>query len=268
MRNLVSGALVAVAFAAPLAAQTVDTLDRRVTRMEKEVRAIQREVFPGGDERFFEPEIRTGNPADDPGFGAPAATPDTVMTERLDALEAQLQTLTGQVEENSFRLRQLEERLERFEGDAIYRIERLEGGASGLDSESASGDGGPFDNALALYRDGDYSGAQAAFATFLDDNPDDERASAAGYWLGRSLLAQDQPAQAVRAFLENYQERRDGARAADSLLWVGRSLMSLDPPVNDRACQAYDRLEEEYEGRMSDEVAAGIVESRLEAECS
>lgn len=268
MRNLVFGVAAAAILAPPLAAQTVDTLDRRVTRMEKEMRALQREVFPGGDERFFEPDIRTEDPAAAPGVGAPAATPDAILMERVDALEAQLQTLTGQVEENSFRLRQLTEEMERFQGDAIYRLERLEGGASGVDSETASGDGGPFDEALALYRSEDYSAAQAAFATFLEDNPNDERASAAGYWLGRSLLAQGQPAQAVRAFLENYQERRDGARAADSLLWVGRSLLQLDPPVNDRACQAFDRLEEEYEGRMSDEVAAGVVESRLEAECS
>ncbi|MBZ6377955.1 hypothetical protein B5C34_02265 [Pacificimonas flava] len=261
-------ALVLGLIAGPVSAQTVDTLDRRVTRVEKEVRALQREVFPGGDERFFEPEVRTGDPAEEPGFGVPAATPSTVMTERLDALEQQVQTLTGQVEEQAFAIRQLQERLERFESDATFRLEQLEGGSAGGEAETAAGDGGPFDAALAQYRSGDYAGAQVGFSAFLEANPDDERASAAGYWLGRSLLARDQPAQAVRTFLENYQTYRDAPRAPDSLLWVGRSLMSLDPPVSDRACQAYDRLEEEYEGRLSDEVASGLVESRLAANCS
>jgi TolA-binding protein len=262
--------MIVAGLAVPAAAQTVDTLDRRVTKVEKEVRALQREVFPGGDERFFEPDVRTPGTESD-GFGVDAATPGAVMTERLNALEAQVQALTGQVEENAFRVRQMAERLERFESDATFRLEQLERGslpAGGVDGEAAAGDGGPFDGALTQFRSGDFAGAQLAFAAFLEANPGDERASAAGYWLGRSLLAQDQPAQAVRTFLETYQTHRDGPRAPDSLLWVGRSLMQLDPPVPDRACQAYQRLEDEYDGQLSDEVAAGLAESRLAAECS
>ncbi|MGB7405766.1 MAG: hypothetical protein WA906_08760, partial [Pacificimonas sp.] len=79
---------------------------------------------------------------------------------------------------------------------------------------------------------------------------------------------QDQPVQAVQAFLSNYQDRREGARAPDSLLWVGRALMAIDPPRAAQACQAYDRLEEEYAGDITDEIAASIVEARMEADCA
>ncbi|MHB9880910.1 outer membrane protein assembly factor BamD [Pacificimonas sp. ICDLI1SI03] len=270
-RTIILAALGATLLAAPVMAQTVDTLDRRLNNLEKEVRAVQRKVFPGADDRFFEPEV-TAPTANPDGFGVPAATPSAVLTERIDALEAQMQTLTGQMEENSFKLRQMEENFTRFENDMKFRISELEGnGGTGLDglTDAPSDDAtAQYEAAYALYTDEDFAAAQAAFETFLEDHATHERASNAGYWMGRSLLAQDQPVQAVQAFLNNYQDRREGARAADSLLWVGKALMQIDPPRTTQACQAYDRLEDEYAGKLSDEVAAGVVEARLEADCS
>ncbi|MGB3722953.1 MAG: outer membrane protein assembly factor BamD [Pacificimonas sp.] len=269
-RPFLLAALAASFLATPAAAQTVDTLDRRLNKVEKEIRAVQRKVFPGADDRFFEPEIQTPAPTD--GFGVPAATPSTVITDRVDALEAQLQSLTGQIEENSFKLRQLEENFTRFENDAKFRLQTLEGTGGSLadDGESLPADDvtAQYDSAYQLYTGKEWAAAQAAFATFLEDNPTHERASNAGYWLGRSLLQQDQPVQAVQAFLSNYQDRREGTRAPDSLLWVGKALMRIDPPRDAQACQAYDRLDDEYDGKLSDEVASGLVEARLEAGCS
>ena len=234
-RSLLLATFAAGLLSSQATAQTVDTLDRRLNKLEKEVRAVQREVFPGGDERFFEPQIQTPAPgaAAEDGFGVPAATPSTVLTERVNALEAQVQALTGQVEENGYKLRQLEEQLARFTSDVQFRLQTLEGGgvapaADGMAAAAAEGPDAEYQSAYALYTAEDFAGAQAAFATFLEQHPEHERASNAGYWLGRSLLKQDQPVQAVQAFLGNYQERRDGARAPDSLLWVGRSLMAIE----------------------------------------
>ena len=249
-------------------AQTVDTLDRRLTKIEKEVRAVQRTVFPGGDDQFFEPEVVTQAPgaAPDP-LGAQAATPGVVLTERINSLESQIQTLTGQVEEMENRLRQMETRFESFESDTKFRLNSIEGNPTAA-SEGGTAPTDPVAAARAKFNAGDYAEAQAALQAYLDANASSPEASEAGFWLGRSLLAQDQPVQAVQTLLENYQERREGKRAADSLLWVGRSLMKIEPPRADRACQAYDRLEEEYKGKLSDEVVSGLVEARLEASCS
>ncbi|MEZ5742359.1 MAG: hypothetical protein R3D89_01175, partial [Sphingomonadaceae bacterium] len=86
-----------------------DTLaETRIRKIEAEVRALQRKVFPGGDERFFEPEISSGSTTTG-ASGSPAST--TAVTDiltRLDAMEAQLARLTGQVEQNSNRIAQLE----------------------------------------------------------------------------------------------------------------------------------------------------------------
>lgn len=102
-------ALVAGLAAPPLAAQS----DDRVRRLEAEVRALQRAVFPGGDQRFFEPEIQTapdGNPATP--VGTPAAGALTDVLARLSAIEAQLARLTAASEINANALEEVERRID------------------------------------------------------------------------------------------------------------------------------------------------------------
>lgn len=85
--------------------------DARLRKLEGEVRAIQRKVFPGGDGKFFAPEITptTGAPAATPGV--PASTPVTDMLSRMESLERQLAGLTAQTEQNSNRIAQIEAKL-------------------------------------------------------------------------------------------------------------------------------------------------------------
>ena len=69
--------------------------EARLRRLEAEVRALQRTVFPGGDGRFFEPEI-SAQPATRPSTTGASTTAVTDILARLDALEAQLQRQTAQ----------------------------------------------------------------------------------------------------------------------------------------------------------------------------
>lgn len=86
----------------------------RIRKLESEVRALQRQVFPGGAGRFFEPEI-TGSQAASTNRTTPSTTAVTDILARLDALEVQLQTLTSRTEENSNSLRLLSSRLATLE---------------------------------------------------------------------------------------------------------------------------------------------------------
>ncbi|WP_328799207.1 YbgF trimerization domain-containing protein, partial [Sandarakinorhabdus rubra] len=119
--------------AAPAAGQAVDTgkLDRRVGKLESEMRAVQRKVFPGGDSRFFAPEIGQEAPPAPAPAPAPTTSPITDLSARVDALEGQLRTMTGQVEAMDYRLRQLEDAQRRMKGDVEFRLNALEnpGGA-------------------------------------------------------------------------------------------------------------------------------------------
>lgn len=91
--------------------------EARLRKLEAEVRAIQRQVFPGGDRRLFEPEVGAANPAR-PGPTTPSTTAVTDILARLDALEAQMQALTAQTEQNANALAQVQARLAALEGGA------------------------------------------------------------------------------------------------------------------------------------------------------
>lgn len=87
-----------------------DTLaESRLRKMEAEIRAIQRTVFPGGDGRFFEPEITPPEPAASSSASQrPATSAVTDLLIRMDTLESQIARLTEQIEQNSNRISQLE----------------------------------------------------------------------------------------------------------------------------------------------------------------
>jgi TolA-binding protein len=109
--------------AAPLAAQTTTTttIEGRVDRIEKELRAVQRKVFPGGAGQIVQPDITTPAATPDAG-GSPATSPVLDLTARVNAVEAQLATLTGQVEQSSFKLRQLEAAFAQYRADIDARL--------------------------------------------------------------------------------------------------------------------------------------------------
>lgn len=121
-----AGASLMVATAATVATAPVPAIaqdsaaEARLKKIEAEVRALQRKVFPGGDGKFFEPQIAPGTQgtataAPTITSGVPATTAVTDILVRLDALEAQLQSLTARSEEQANALAQMESRLAALE---------------------------------------------------------------------------------------------------------------------------------------------------------
>ena len=89
-------AVAAAVITAPVPAMAQDNAEARLRRAEAEIRALQRAVFPGGDGRFFEPQITADGSATGPTRStAPSTTAVTDILARLDAIEVQLQRLTG-----------------------------------------------------------------------------------------------------------------------------------------------------------------------------
>ena len=89
--------------------------EARVRKLEAEVRALQRQVFPGGDTRFFEPEISTAQNQTPSATSTNSTTAVTDILARLDAIEAQLQRLTASGEEDRNAIMLLEERVAALE---------------------------------------------------------------------------------------------------------------------------------------------------------
>ena len=107
---LLSGA--AFALSASAVAQDAN-IDGRVGKLEKEMRAVQRQVFPAGAGKFIAPDIQSPTTAKPETPSTTSATSDLLV--RVDALEAQLATLTGQVEQQGNNMRGLEARLKILE---------------------------------------------------------------------------------------------------------------------------------------------------------
>ncbi len=107
---LYSGA--AFALSASAVAQDAN-IDGRVSKLEKEMRAVQRQVFPAGAGKFVAPDIQSPTTAQPENATTTSATSDLLV--RVDALEAQLATLTGQVEQQGNNMRGLEARLKILE---------------------------------------------------------------------------------------------------------------------------------------------------------
>jgi len=101
--------------ASPASAQDQEA---RLRKIEAEVRALQRTVFPNSGDRFFTPEVVTpsGPAGQQPSVGTPSETAVTDILARLDAMEAQLARLTAGSEVSENALSRLEERIIRLEG--------------------------------------------------------------------------------------------------------------------------------------------------------
>lgn len=137
MRYLMAAAALAALVAGTGAAHAQSTaIEGRVDRLEREMRAVQRKVFPGGAGQTVEPQIVPETSTEMPG--TPAGTPLTDLTQRVAALENQVQTLTGQVEQDGYRLKQLEDGFVAYKRATDARLKALED--AGASTVAAGGD--------------------------------------------------------------------------------------------------------------------------------
>lgn len=104
-------------------------LDGRVGKLEKEMRAVQRQVFPNGAGKFLEPEIQSPT-AQKPTTSSSTATADLLV--RVDALETQLATLTGQFEQHDNAMRQMEVRLKAIEAQLKTQADQAAAGTASV----------------------------------------------------------------------------------------------------------------------------------------
>lgn len=264
-------------------------VEKRVDVLERQMKAVQRKVFPGADPRFFEPEISPA-PAATVAGGVPASSPLSDLSARVDSLEKQMTALTGQTEQNSFRIKQLEDQLAKFRGDAEFRLNTLEGkpGAPSASatppnpytppgaapapapapSAAASADPGEaaYSAAYALVEQKRWADAETALKDVVAKYPKHKRASYAQHWLGRTYLADGKPAMAVEAFYANYQNNPRGDRAPDSLYWLGQALVQLKKPQE--ACKVYGELTDVYGAKMSATLKDQTAKARVAAKCA
>jgi TolA-binding protein len=278
----------------PAAAQRRQpTPEQRIERLEKQVRQVQRQVFP------------KGQPAETAGFSdEPAATQDSVnsLGGRLDAIERQLTDILRQSEENGNRVAVMEAELARLRADQDRRIRALETAPAPAEEpaaeeqgdqaeapppaprpkvEKATAETGPaelipatandpaeaaYDEGYRLWNGGKYDAAIKSLQAFTKKYPDHRRASWAHNLAGRAMLDKGQPRAAAEALLANYRRDPKGERAQDSLFYLGQALVKLGQ--QGQACKAYAELEEVYSGNLRAPLKAALPGAKAEAKCS
>jgi TolA-binding protein len=291
---------VALILGTPALAQNAN-VEGRVVKLEKEMRAVQREVFPNGAGKFFEPEIKAG----DPKAATTGATSTAVadLLARVDALETQLATLTGQVEQQGNNMRSLETRLKAIEADlktqaaptvavtapptavtpspavkptpkpvaavtpAAARPTAARTAAVAKIERPATGD--VFDDGYnygyRLWEAKFFPEAQVTLDETVKKYPKHARASYARNLLGRSWLDDKKPATAVKIFYDNYKNDPRGDRAPESLFFLGSALTDLGKAAE--ACEAFGELTKAYPDAATARLADRLTAGRSRAKC-
>lgn len=271
---------------APVLAQSApaETVDARLKRIEGELRAVQRKVFPDGAGRTFAPEIVPGGQA-----GAPAAPQGNasaigdVLT-RMDAVEAQIKALTAASEDNQNRTAKLDARITALEsaaaaapapaatpapepaeapkparpapkpkdsatvreaGPASPEADARARAIAALDRPATDDKGeDAYSYGYRLWEAKFLPEAQTALSDFVKTYPHHKRISYARNLLGRAYLDDNKPGAAAQWFMQNYQADKQADRAADSLLFLAVAMIRLKETK--RACIALGEFHDTY----------------------
>lgn len=303
---------------APVQAQ--DSTEGRLKKVESEVRALQRKVFPGGDGTFFEPQISAPATTSGAAPQAPASTPVTDLLSRMDAVEAQMNRLTAQVEQNTNRITQIEAKLGLAAPGAVApvpgsaptpapapatilppaapaspqsNLAAMTGGASAVQPASVTtvktpaaapsasrlqgvqaivkpqtGDAGDdeYSYGFRLWEAKFYPEAQQQMKLFLQKYPKHARVSWGRNLLGRAYLDDNNPLEAAKWFVQNYQADKNGDRAPDSLLYLAVSMKRLKDTK--RACIALAEFSQTYAAEAAGRLKSTYDSTRNGLACS
>lgn len=298
--GVIATALVASSF--PAVAQDQNT-DARLKRVEAEVRALQRKVFPGPDGKFFSPEVstapaQTATPATLPG--TPSTTAVTDILGRLDALEAQVQRLTAANEQYGHEISGLTDRVKALEAAAAAPLPATAAGGaagtSGVAQPVASASGSTPTpatapsaerlakiNAIQKPQTGNdatdeytygfrlwdaklYPEAEQQLTKFVEKYPNSSMISYGRNLLGRAYLDDGKPREAAPWLLKNYQADKTGARAGDSLLYLAESMIALKDTK--RACIALTEFADTYPALATGRLKVEYQADRAKANCN
>jgi len=246
---------------------SIKTLVDRVERLQRDLTTLQRQVYRG-----------EAPPRSEGSAAGGGEVPDTLAARiqlRLSQFETEVRGLTGQVEEQAFRINQMGQRLDRLVADIDLRLQRLEQGSqtgsgeksskagskalgtlagSELATAPALGEGlGPLPEgtpeeryryATDLLSKQNFNEAERALTAFLKEHPKDKLAGNAKYWLGETYYVRGRYTDAAVAFAEGYETYPDSSKAPDNLLKLGKSLAALDQKPD--ACGIFAELRKRY----------------------
>jgi len=243
---------------------------RRLERLDRNVRRLDRALTQrnaAGDPVIIEP---------DPEVIALMGRVD-LMDQRLSDLEATLVRINRDNERLTTEL----EGAERTQRDLAGRVDALtrriaemdsaaaeaQTGPTALTPRSPSGsEGGDFDAAMRLIRDGQAADAAEAFELFIVTWPESNRLPEAHYRLADLRLAAGHAAEAVPDYARALRGWPTTPWAADATVKLATAL--ADSERSEQACQALDEFARRYAERAAPPVRNNAAQIARRAECS
>ncbi|WP_175626386.1 MULTISPECIES: tol-pal system protein YbgF [Oxalobacteraceae] len=152
------------------------------------------------------------------------------LSNQNDALKQEISRLNGQIEVLSNEVQNLQQRQKDFYVDLDNRLRKLEPQVVAVDGKDAmvgQSEQSAYDNALALFKAGDYKKSGTSFADFIQRYPESAYAPSAQYWIGNAYYAQRDYKNAIAAQQALLKKYPDNPKAADALLNIASSQVEL-----------------------------------------
>ena len=170
------------------------------------------------------------------------------LQQQIEALRADLATSRGQQEQTTRDIADLREQLSGAQG-LQERVTKLEGGAPattagdgaqtgqpGAEGMAAVSEGQPdYDAALAVFRAGDFKGAQTGFSGFIKRYPRSALAPSALFWLGNAQYATRDYREAITNFRALLTAAPNHPRAPEAMLSIANCQIELKDTRSARA---------------------------------
>jgi tol-pal system protein YbgF len=188
------------------------------------------------------------------------------MAQRIDALQAQLRTMRGEVELLQNQSEGGKSQTRTLYADLEKRIAALEAtggaslgpaaGAAGSSSAPVAASGGEqaaYDAAFNALKSADYPKAIAGLRNFVATYPDSPLASNAQYWLGEAYYVTHEYPSAIGAFQEVVTKWPDSRKAPDAMVKVGFTQSAMGK--NGEARVTLENVTKRYPGTEAAQLA-------------
>ena len=162
------------------------------------------------------------------------------LHQQIESLRGELARSRGQGEESARELAELKRAQSAQQQALDERLRKLEASESARTAESAASAAPPvasdpaaatekqdYDAALAVFRTGDFKGAQTGFASFIKRYPRSGLAPSALFWLGNAQYATRDYKEAIANFRSLLTASPNHARAPEAMLSIANCQIEL-----------------------------------------
>jgi tol-pal system protein YbgF len=171
------------------------------------------------------------------------------LQNQIQTMRQEIASLRGQLEVQTNELVKTQRSQRDLAADFDGRLKRFEPVAVSIDGRQVNVDPAErraYEGALAVFRAGDFRGAQSAFQQFSAVYPQSPYSPNVQYWIGSSQYAQKDSKGAITTLQTFVQKHPDHPRAADALLTVGNA--QSDAGDRKAAADTFKLVTEKYDG--------------------